>query len=77
MNLNITIYTQGRRQKKFRRGGATEKTRPKNSTIKPASTLSVNPGGPRPRCRSPCMHRRFAVDGSCPRKIRSNESSQR
>jgi len=32
--------TQGRRQKNFQ-GGPTEKTRPKNSTIKPPSTLSI------------------------------------
>jgi len=32
---------QVRRQKNFQGKGATEKTRPKNSTIKPLSTLSV------------------------------------
>jgi len=32
---------QGRRKKNFRGGGDTENTRPKNSTIKPTSTLSV------------------------------------
>jgi len=52
---------QERRQKNFQVGGATEKTRPKNSTIKPLFTLSVPgmkiQGGPRPpstvRCRRP------------------------
>jgi len=39
--INSHIHSQGRRQKNFQGGGGNEKTRPKNSTIKPFFTLLV------------------------------------
>jgi len=36
-----SISTQGRQQKNFEEGGGKGKIRPKNSTIKPPSTLSL------------------------------------
>jgi len=62
---------QERRQKNFQEWKrATEKTRPKNSTIKPLSILSVScmkiQGGTAPadpRCRRPCLHAKIKPIG--------------
>jgi len=47
----LTVAIKGVSRKISRRRGATEKARPKNSTIKPSSTISITyPGGLRPPC---------------------------